>query len=98
MEIVDRADPFRRSRDLPLTCDAAPDLLEGDSVKLGCGEGCRGEDLALLDCGLGIVRLIDGDVTERLAPGDSFTRDRSARVLMDLTRERGVDGANGAAF
>jgi hypothetical protein len=52
----------------------------------------------LLDCGLGIVRLIDGDVTERLAPGDSFTRDRSARVLMDLTRERGVDGANGAAF
>jgi hypothetical protein len=46
------------------------------------GEG-RGEDLGLLNCGLGVVRLIDGDETERLASGDSFTCDRSTRVPMD---------------
>jgi hypothetical protein len=57
------------------------------------GGDCCGEDLSLLDCGLGVVRLIDGDETERLVLEDS---DRSAG--MDRTRERGVEGGNGAAF
>jgi hypothetical protein len=59
------------------------------------GEVCCGEGLTLLDCGLGVVRLIDGDETERLVLEDS---DRSAVVLMDRTRERGAEGGNGAAF
>ena len=58
------------------------------------GEDCCGEGLSLLDCGLGVVRLIDGDETERLVLEDS---DRSAGG-MDRTRERGVAGGNGAAF
>ena len=58
------------------------------------GEDCCGEGLSLLDCGLGAVRLIDGDETERLVLEDS---DRSADG-MDRTRERGVAGGNGAAF
>ncbi len=58
-----------------------------------CGEDCCGEGLILLDCGLGVVRLIDGDETERLQPGES---DRS--VGMDRTRERGVEGGIGAEF
>jgi hypothetical protein len=57
------------------------------------GEDCCGEGLTLLDCGLGVVRLIDGDETERLVLEDS---DRSAG--MDRTRVRGVEGGNGAAF
>jgi hypothetical protein len=64
---------------------------------MGRGEG-RGEDLGLLNCGLGVVRLIDGDETERLVSGDSFTCGRSTRVSIDWTRERGVDGATGAAI
>jgi hypothetical protein len=62
------------------------------------GEGCRGKDLALLSCGLGVVRLIDGDEVERLVLRESFERDRSIRVLKDWTRERGVDGTTGGAF
>lgn len=46
------------------------------------GEG-RGEDLGLLDCGLGVVRLIDGDETERLVSRDSFACDCSTRVPKD---------------
>ena len=48
--------------------------------------------MILLDCGLGVVRLIEGDETERLVPGDS---DRSAGAPMDRTRERGVEGSGG---
>ena len=59
------------------------------------GEDSCGEDLTLLNCGLGVVRLIDGDEMERLVPGDS---DRAAGVVMERTRERGVEGCNGAAF
>lgn len=59
------------------------------------GEDCCGEGLTLLDRGLGVVRLIDGDETERLVLEDS---DHSAGVPMDRTRERGVEGGNGAAF
>jgi hypothetical protein len=59
------------------------------------GEDCCGEGLNLLDCGLGVVRLIDGDETERLVLEDS---DCSAGVLRDRTRERGVKGGNSAAF
>jgi hypothetical protein len=59
------------------------------------GEDCCGEGLTLLDCGLGVVRLIDGDETERLVLEDS---DRSAGMFMDRTRERGVEGGNGGAF
>lgn len=59
------------------------------------GEDCCGEGLVLLDCGLGVVRLIDGDETESVVPGDS---DRSARAPMDTTRERGVEGCGGPAF
>jgi hypothetical protein len=98
MEIVDRADPPRRSRDELLICDAALDLLDGDSVSMAPGEGCRGEDLALLNWGLGDARLIDGDEAERLVLRGSFTRDRSIRVLKDWTRERGVDGTTSGAF
>jgi hypothetical protein len=43
-----------------------PDLLEGESTCKVRGWGCRGEDLTLLDRGLGVVRLIDGDETDRL--------------------------------
>lgn len=49
--------------------------------------------MTLLAGGLGVVRLIDGDETVRLVPEES---DRSAG--MERTRERGVDGGNGAAF
>jgi hypothetical protein len=59
------------------------------------GEGCCGEGLTLLGCGLGVVRLIDGDETERLVLEDS---DSSARVLVERARERGVEGGNSAAF
>ncbi len=59
------------------------------------GEDCCGEGLIRLDCGLGVVRLIEGDETERLVAEDS---DSSAGVLMDTTRERGVEGGNGSAF
>ena len=39
------------------------------------GEDCRDDDdLTLLSCGLGIVRLIDGDEVERLMPGDEVER------------------------
>jgi hypothetical protein len=31
-EIVDREDPFRCVDDLPLTCDAGTDFLDGDSA------------------------------------------------------------------
>jgi len=55
----------------------------------------RGEDLTLLDCGLGVVRLIDGDKTESVVAGDSVVRDCSGRVVKDRTRERGVDGITG---
>lgn len=58
-----------------------------------CGGDCCGEGLALMDSGLGVVRLIDGDETERLVLEDS---DRS--VGIERTRERGVEGGNGAAF
>jgi hypothetical protein len=51
-----------------------------------------------MDCGLGVVRLTDGDETERLVSKESFTRDRSAIAFKDWTRERGVDGANGGAY
>lgn len=95
MESVDRADPFCPFCDLRLTWDAAPDFLEGVFLCMVRGEDCCGEGLTLLDGGLGVVRLIDGDETERLVLEDS---DRSAGVLMDRTRERGVEGGNGAAF
>lgn len=51
--------------------------------------------MTLSDCGLGVVRLINGDETERLVLEDS---DHSAGVSMDRTRERGFDGGNGGAF
>jgi hypothetical protein len=56
------------------------------------GQVCCGEGLTLLDCGVGVMSLIEGDETERLVLEES---DRSAGVLMDRTRER---GGNGAAF
>ena len=59
------------------------------------GEDCCGEGLTPLDCGLGVVRLIDGDETERLVLEDS---DRSTGMFMDRTREWGVEGGNGGAF
>jgi hypothetical protein len=59
------------------------------------GEDCCGRDLTLLDCGLGDVRLIDGDEMERLVPRDS---DRLTGAPMDTTRGRGVEGSGGAAF
>jgi hypothetical protein len=62
------------------------------------GEDCRDDDLTLLNCGLGIVRLIDGDEVERLVPGDSLARGRSSGVVKERTRGRGVDGTNGAAL
>lgn len=57
------------------------------------GGDCCGEGLTQLDGGLGVVRLIDGDETDRLVLEDS---DRSAG--MDRTRERGFEGGNGTAF
>jgi hypothetical protein len=62
------------------------------------GEDCRDDDdLTLLNCGLGIVRLIDGDEVERLVPGDSPMRGRSPGIFREGTRGRGVDGTNGGA-
>ena len=98
MEIVDRTDPPCPFCDLPLTWDGALDFLEGDSVGVARVEGCRGKEVTLLDRGLGVVRLIDGEETESVATGDSFMRDRSAGAPKDRTRERGVDGTDGAAF
>ena len=48
-----------------------------------CGEDWRGEDLTLLDCRLGVVRLIDGDAVERTVPGDSSMRDRFSNATKD---------------
>jgi hypothetical protein len=59
------------------------------------GEDCCGKEFILLDCGLGDVRLIDGDEMERLVPRDSV---RLTGVPMDTTRERGVEGSGGAGF
>lgn len=71
------------------------------------GEDCRDDDdLTLLNCGLGIVRLIDGDEVERLMPGDEVERlgpgdppmrGRSPGIFKEGTRGRGVDGTNGGA-
>jgi len=93
MEFIERADPFCRLYDLLLVWDGAPDFLEGDFAGMPLGK-----DLALLDCGLGVVRLIDGDKTERVVAGDSVMRDCSGRVVKDKTRERGVDGTTGVEF
>jgi hypothetical protein len=95
-EIVDGADPFCCLCDLLLARDAVPDFLDGDFVWMTRGEDCRDDDLTLL-CGLGIMRLIDGDEVERLVPEDSLTRGRSPDVVKERTRGRGVDGTNGAA-
>jgi hypothetical protein len=72
-----------------------PDFLEGVLAWMARVADCCDEDLILLGCGLGIVRLIDGDEMERVVLGDS---DRLTGVPIDRTRERGVEGSNGAAF
>jgi hypothetical protein len=75
MEIVDGADPFCCLCDLLLARDAVPDFPDGDFVWMTRGEDRRDDDLTLL-CGLGIMRLVDGDEVERLVPEDSLTRGR----------------------
>jgi hypothetical protein len=61
-------------------------------------EDCRDDDLTLLDCGLVIVRLIEGDDVQGFVPGDSLTRGRCPGTVKERTRGRGVDGTNGAVL